>query len=204
LNNKDEEPYFIICAVIIDDKNKRNNLLDEKFAFIRRNLLKKSDNYEIKYNNLNDKKHKLILNELSTLDYGFAAAIFIKEHLDIKSIGVSSKTFYQLANQYLVEKILIKYGKVNLYFDNYSGDTEPTKFDKEFCAYIRKNNLFWPKGKINELTVLDSRKSNKVQMVDLIAGAVRKAYIDKEYKFLSIIENKLIDIYHFPNTIKLY
>ncbi|MEW5797711.1 MAG: DUF3800 domain-containing protein [Bacteroidota bacterium] len=201
LSNKREEPYFIVCAVIIDSKNKRYNLLDEKFNFIRKQLLQKTDKYEIKHNNLNTKKHKLLLSEISTLDYGFAAVVFFKDKLDNKKFN-HSKSFYKFANQYLVNKVLTRLGRVNLYFDNYSGQDEPTQFDQEFKEYIKSKNLFWPIGKINDLQVLDSKKSNKVQMVDLIGGAIRKAYIGNDFSFLSLIENKQIEIYHFPNIVE--
>jgi hypothetical protein len=187
-----EDPYFIVTGVVLDC-HVPYNLLEQKLTFIRK-LLNKPPDYEFKSNKLSAKEHKTVLNELRTVDYEFASVCFVKERLLSQGFKQSS-SFYKYANFYLVEKLLDRLGKVNLYFDQY-GDPNST-FESEFLKYIKSKSDIWPEDKIQSMTMLDSKSSHFIQIADLIAGAVSKSLRGKG-NYLTYIEEKKVDVYMFP------
>jgi hypothetical protein len=191
-NNSYEDPFFIVTGVVIDSRIPFN-LLNEKLIFIRK-ILKKNPDYELKSNNLSIKEHKLVINELRTIDYEFASVCFIKEKLQPESFQFSS-SFYKYANNYLVEKLLDRLEKVNLFFDQY-GDPN-SSFEEEFIKYIKLKNNVWPKDKIENIKMFDSKTKEFIQIADLIAGAIGKTLRGKG-NYWPLLEEKKLDIYWFP------
>jgi len=188
----EENPYFIVTGVVIDSRIPYN-LLREKLNFIQ-NLLGKPSNYEFKSNKLTEKEHKLVISELRTIDYEFASVCFVKERLHTPGFEHSS-SFYKYANHFLVEKLLDRLGKVNLFFDQY-GDPNST-FESEFLKYIKSKSDVWPDDKIQQTKMLDSKTSIFIQTADLIVGAVSKSLRGKG-DYLPFLEEKKIEIYWFP------
>jgi hypothetical protein len=187
-----EDPYFIVTGIVIDSRIPYN-LLEEKLAFIRA-LLGKCPTYELKSNKLNAKEHKLAISELRTVDYEFASVCFVKERLHTQGFEHPS-SFYKYANHFLVEKLLDRLGKVNLFFDQY-GDPK-SAFETKFLNYIKSKSDVWPEDKIQQMKMLDSKTSQFIQTVDLIAGAISKSLRGKG-NYLPFLEEKKIDIYWFP------
>jgi hypothetical protein len=191
-NNVSGDPFFIVTGIVIDSRIPYN-LLNEKLAFIR-TLLRKPPGYELKSNKLSAKDHRLVINELRTIDYEFASVCFVKEKLQPDSFQFSS-SFYKYANNYLVEKLLDRLEKVNLFFDQYGDPNSP--FEKEFINYIKLKNDVWPKDKINNIKMFDSKDMQFIQIADLIAGAISKTLRGKG-NYLPLLEEKKLDIYWFP------
>jgi len=188
--NKD--PYFIVTGIVLDSRNPYN-LLREKLALIR-TLLRKRPDYELKSKKLTAKEHKLVISELRTIDYEFASVCFVKEKLQSQGFENSS-SFYKYANQFLVEKLLDRLGKVNLFFDQYGAPN--SQFEKQFMKYLRSKNDVWPQDKIQQIRMLDSKTSQFIQTADLVAGAVSKSLRGKG-NYLPFLEEKKIDLYWFP------
>lgn len=186
------DPYFIVTGVVMDVRDPYN-LLKEKLIVLRKQFGKPVD-YEFKSSKLSSKEHLIIIKELRSIDYEFLSVCFVKDRLDKNKFGYPP-SFYKYANRFLVEKLLNRLGKVNLFFDQYGDPSSP--FEKEFTKYIRSKSDTWPKDKINQINMIDSKTSQFIQTADLITGAVSKS-LRRKGNFLPYLMDKKIELCWFP------
>ncbi len=130
--NLTTDPFFIVCAVVIDAR-KAERLLADKFDFIRKGLHKPSD-FEFRSSRLSNKHYRFALKELSTVDYEFAVACFVKAKLRGHGFRYPSM-FYKYAFGFLIDDVLDDTGEVNIVFDEYGGKN--SSFQDEFFEYLR-------------------------------------------------------------------
>jgi hypothetical protein len=188
-NNIDQDPYFIVTGTLIKDK-KSKLLLQRKFDLIRQSF-NKGDNFEIKSTAFKPQNYNFILTELSTLDYEFASVCFHKKLLVGEGFSYP-KSFYKYAYRFLLENLVESVLTADLYFDQYS-NTNST-FSNEFITYIKKNQ---PIIKSDQIQMVDSRQYPGIQLSDLISGVIR-VELEGSGNLLHLIEEKKIDIIHFP------
>ena len=186
------DPFFIVCTVIVDAK-KAERLLADKLRFIRE-LLHKPDNFEFRSRNLSYKEYSLILRELSTIDYEFAAVCFIKSRL--RGDGFQyPKAFYKYAFGFLIDEVLDETGEVNIVFDEYGGKN--SRFQDEFFKYLRKRTLTFPVNKISHMEMFTSDSNPFLQVADLLAGVIKND-LKRPRKLLPIVSDKLLTLRYFP------
>jgi hypothetical protein len=192
LNNIYEKPYFIVSAIILDGK--RPEVMIRKKIDSLKVILSKPQEYEFKSGDFNTKEYELIMKELTTIDFEYCAACFIKPEL--KTEGFSHpKSFYKYATQYLVGTVLDYVGDAKLQFDEYGG--KDSSFKDEFFEYLKNQNSGFPMQKIEQLNMLNSKTEPLIQLADLMAGAIKMEL--KGYgKLLNIVEEKIIEIRCFP------
>ncbi|EMN25330.1 DUF3800 domain-containing protein [Leptospira kirschneri] len=195
LKNIENDPFFIVTAVVIESKrNKPIYELDKRFRFIR-DLLGKQVDFEFKSTKLKLTEYEKVLTELSTVDYEFASVIFVKTKLTGAGFK-HSKSFYKFAFDKLLKELL-EYlgGSINLYFDEYSGKN--SKFQKEFKDYITKKNTEYYFKKVEQLEMFQSSDHPFIQVADLIAGVLKNQMKNKNNLF-ELIEEKCIFTKIFP------
>jgi hypothetical protein len=188
-NNIDHDPYFVVTGTLIKDK-KSKLLLQRKFDLIRQSF-NKGDNFEIKSTAFKPQIYKFILTELSTLDYEFASVCFHKKLLVGEGFSYP-KSFYKYAYRFLLENLVESVLTADLYFDQYS-NTNST-FSNEFITYIKKNQ---PIIKSDQIQMVDSRQYPGIQLSDIISGVIR-VELEGSEKLLHLIDEKKIDIIHYP------
>jgi hypothetical protein len=188
-NNLENDPYFIVTGVLIEDRKSRM-LLERKFELIRKTY-GKSDNFEMKATAFKPRDYKFILSELSTLDYEFASVCFHKKMLSSEGFNYP-KSFYKYAYRFLLENLVESVLTADLYFDQYS-NTNST-FSDEFIAYIKKNQ---PIIKSDQIQIVDSRQYPGIQLSDLISGVIR-VQLEGSEDLLHLIDEKKIEIIHYP------
>ncbi|EMS82213.1 DUF3800 domain-containing protein [Leptospira noguchii] len=195
LKNIENDPFFIVTAVVIESKrNKPIYELDKRFRFIR-DLLGKQVDFEFKSTKLKLAEYKKVLTELSTVDYEFASIIFVKTKLTGAGFK-HSKSFYKFAFDKLLKELL-EYlgGSINLYFDEYSGKN--SEFQREFKDYITKKNTEYYFKKVEQLEMFQSSDHPFIQVADLIAGVLKNQMKNKNNLF-ELIEEKCIFTRVFP------
>lgn len=185
-------PFFIVCAIVIDAK-KAERLLADKFTFIRQQL-HKPDNYEFNSGHLSYKKYTFVLKELSTLDYEFSAVCFIKSKL--KGHGFQfPRVFYKYAFGFLIDDVLDDTGEVNIVFDEYGGKN--SRFQDEFFQYIRNRTLTFPVNKVGHMEMFKSDNNPFLQLADLLAGVIKND-LKNPRKLLPFVSDKLLSVQYFP------
>ena len=184
--------YFIVSAIIFEDK-KEYKLLGKKFGNIRAEL-GKGANFEFKSTKLSKREYIHTLKELSTIDYTFASVCFDKKKLNTKGFMIP-KSFYKYAFQYLLDRVLDFAVETELFFDEYSN--ERSKFRDEFLEYLKKQNIGFPNSKIRKMEMVSSAIQTGIQLADLIGG-VLKNKAKAKFDLMSLIEDKMINVYYFP------
>jgi hypothetical protein len=192
LNNIYEKPYFIVSAIILDGK--RPEVMVRKKIDSLKVILSKPQEYEFKSGDFNTKEYELIMKELTTIGFEYCAACFIKPELKTEGF-THPKSFYKYTTQYLVGTVLDYVGDAKLQFDEYGG--KDSSFKDEFFEYLRNQNSGFPRQKIEQLNMLDSKTEPLIQLADLMAGAI-KMELKGYAKLLNIIEEKIIEIRCFP------
>lgn len=188
-----QQPHYIVTAIIVKGK-KTERTLSKKLNYLRE-LLNKSPDFEFKSSSLNKREYKTTLTELSTLDYEFGTACFIKKKLNSEGFN-NPKSFYKYAHKFLLEEVIEQVGTVNLIVDESSN--KESKFYKEFKKYLEKENRQLPLINLRDIRFVDSRKSPFVQVADLISGVFKNRLAGK-FDFTYLIEDKMINVEFFPN-----
>jgi len=192
LADKGTNPFFIVCAVIIDAK-KAEALLAKKLDFIRR-VIGKPETFEFHSNRLTKKEYILVLRELSTLDYEFAAVCFIKAKLTNPGFRYP-KTLYKYAFGFLLNDVLDEVGEAHVVFDEYGGRN--SRFQREFFKYIKNRTLAYPVNKIGHMEMHRSDGNPFLQMADLLAGTIKNEF-KQGPSLLPYVADKQITVQYFP------
>lgn len=165
-----------------------------------KNFIDKLEMFNVNVKNINVKKYILspILN--TNIEY----VKFLLEDLEKYQIDLALSTFVVLVNDWGIE---FKSG-----FDVFHDDSKQIQHYQEFIDFISKEvdeveagfstrKLQFPLA-INQLELIDSKKSKQVQISDLIASSlaycIKKLYVDKEIDVFAtdILNSKIGNIFH--------
>jgi hypothetical protein len=186
------DPYFIVCAVIADTR-KTERLLAGKLDFLRAQLHKPAA-FEFRSSHLSHKHYAFVLKELSTIDFEFAFACFVKAKLQGQGFS-RPKIFYKYAFGFLIDDVLDETGEVNIIFDEYGGKN--SKFQTEFFRYLRTRMLTFPVNKVSHMEMFSSDSNPFLQLADLLAGVVKND-LKRPKKLMHFVSDKLVSQQYFP------
>jgi hypothetical protein len=85
--------------------------------------------------------------------------------------------------------------KARVHIDGQSG----REFRREFQAYVRKKSG----GAIIKLKFVDSKKDNLIQLADMVAGSIHRAYRDDHRNnptYLQLLRPRIQDLWEFDET----
>jgi hypothetical protein len=185
---------FVICCVVFDD-----NLEAEKCAVAIKELrraLKKSDNFEFKFNKCSKPYRVKFLETVKSFKFRIRAIVMTKENLYSDELKNSKTSFYN----YTIKTVLkhssgkIKNAKVRL--DGH-GDKI---FRRELLSYLRRSLDDADKEMIKNLRFRDSGRDVLIQLADMIAGSInrttQKGKNDKDL-YLDLVKSRKEDIWKF-------
>lgn len=186
-NFKEQGSHFVVATVII----KKGNLEKVKLGIDEIRRKHKFQTGEIKSSGVagNHKRRIAILQDLVKLDIFVYAVIVDKTKLSGKGFEFK-KSFYKYLNNLLYRELFRTFPEIDLYVDEHGAND----YMLEFKKYVEKNhpkNLFYG----YEFNVLDSKKSEFIQLADFIAGTLNYIYDEnKKSEYSKEFEDLLIPI----------
>lgn len=186
--------HFIIASVIVNiDELPR---IQSELERIRKKYFQTG---EIKSNKVKDnhRRRKLILNELSTLNFSVYAVVIDKRKLFGEGFKFK-QSFYKYLNGILYKELYRTFPQLELKVDEHGGND----FMRSFKKYVQKNhirNLF--SG--SDFFIEKSHNDLGVQLADFMAGTLgfifdQNKKSESSQEFLEILSPKLISLNHFP------
>lgn len=186
--------HFIIASVIVNiDELPR---IQSELERIRKKYFQTG---EIKSNKVKDnhRRRKLILNELSALNFSVYAVVIDKRKLFGEGFKFK-QSFYKYLNGILYKELYRTFPQLELKVDEHGGND----FMRSFKKYVQKNhirNLF--SG--SDFFIEKSHNDLGVQLADFMAGTLgfifdQNKMSESSQEFLEILSPKLISLNHFP------
>ncbi|MBW8360826.1 MAG: DUF3800 domain-containing protein [Kaistella sp.] len=186
-NFKEQGSHFVVATVIA----KKGNLDKIKEGIDEIRKKHKFQTGEIKSSGVagNHKRRIAILQDLVKLDIFVYAVVVDKTKLNGKGFEFK-KSFYKYLNNLLYRELFRTFPEIDLYVDEHGANDYMVEFKK----YVEKNhpkNLFYG----YEFNVLDSKKSEFIQLADFIAGTLNYIYDEnKKSEYSKEFEDLLIPI----------
>jgi len=185
---------FIIVLIIFDDELEAEEtaLIIKKF----RRSLDKTDRFEFKFNKCSKDIRIGFLQAVRNCKFRIRAIVIEKSKIYSPILRVSKDKFYS----YIIKEVLknnndtIKNAKIRL-----DGHGERI-FRKNLTTYLRKQLNIGDKAVIKNLRFRDSKADVLIQLADMIAGAIKRAYdSDKTDKkeYIKIIQKRIEDKWEF-------
>ena len=182
--------HFVIALVIFDDP------LDAEETSLRikklRRELKVHEMFEFKFNKTDDFRRYQFLEAVRDAKFRVRAMVVDKRKLYSEHLKENKEAFY---NYFVSEVMMHNHGRIRdakLRVDG-SGDRV---FKQAFQAYLR--------GKLGENVVsqcrfLDSKKDSLIQLADMAAGAINRAYKEpkRDTSYLDKIRHKIENTWQF-------
>lgn len=191
---KGSSPVFVIACVIFDDE-----LEAEKTAVAIKELrrkLKKSDNFEFKFNKASREFRLKFLEHISRFKFRFRAIVFEKTKIKSDELKTSKQSFYNYAIKMVLKHNFgtIKEAKIRL--DGH-GDRI---YKREVIRYLRKELNNRENRIFQKLQFVDSKSNVLIQLADMIAGAIHRKYeIEKtdSKMYFNVIKKQKEDLWEF-------
>ncbi|KKP65518.1 MAG: hypothetical protein UR64_C0026G0002 [Candidatus Nomurabacteria bacterium GW2011_GWE1_35_16] len=161
---------FVIALVIFD-----NELEAEKTAEKIKNFkvkLGKQLNYEIKFNNLRKSDRSDFLEAIKDCKFR-VRAIVVKKDEYLNNLRTDTKNYYNFFLKQVLEHNNETIRDAKLRLDGFN----ERKFKKAMESYLRQNLNGSLKNKVmSNLKFVDSKDSVLIQLVDMVAGSIRRSY----------------------------
>ncbi len=186
-NFREQGSHFIVATVIA----KKGNLDKIKSGIVEIRKKHKFQTGEIKSSGVagNHKRRIAILQDLVKLDIFVYAIVVDKTKLSGEGFQFK-KSFYKFLNNLLYRELFRTFPDIDLYVDEHGANDYMVEFKK----YVEKNhpkNLFYG----YEFNVLDSKKSEFIQLADFIAGTLNYIYDEnKKSEYSKEFEDILMPI----------
>jgi len=191
---KGSSTAFVICCVIFDD-----DLEAEKTAIaikeFRRDV-KKSDQYEFKFNKSNRKIREGFLKAVRNQHFRVRAIVVRKDLVRSELLRNNKDSFYR----YIIKLVLknnfgtITNAKVKI---DGSGDRE---FIRELITYLRRDLNKGTRPIVADIKIKNSKNNVLIQLADMIAGSInRTTQNDKTDKdvYYKIIKRRVENFWDF-------
>ena len=167
---KGSSPVFVIACVIFDDE-----LEAERTAIAIKELrrkLKKSDNFEFKFNKANRELRLKFLEHIAHFKFRIRTIVFEKNKVRSNELKTSKQSFYNYAIKMILKYNFgtIKEAKIRL--DGH-GDRI---YKREVIRYLRKELNNRVNRVFQKLQFVDSKSNVLIQLTDIIAGAIHRKY----------------------------
>lgn len=191
---KGSSPVFVITCVIFDDE-----LEAERTAVVIKELrrkLKKSDNFEFKFNKANRELRLKFLEHIAHLRFRIRAIVFEKSKVKRSELKTSKRSFYNYAIKMVLKHNFgtIKEAKIRL--DGH-GDRI---YKREVIRYLRKELNNRENKVFQKLQFVDSKSNVLIQLADMIAGSIHRKYeagkTDAKM-YYSVIKKRIEDLWEF-------
>lgn len=191
---KGSSPVFVIACVIFDDELEAEKTAVAIKEFRRR--LKKSDNYEFKFNKANREFRIKFLEQIVHFKFRIRAIVFEKSKIKSSELKTSKQSFYNYAIKMVLKHNFGTIKEAKLRLDGH-GDRI---YKREVIRYLRHELNHRENRVFNKLQFVDSKTNVLIQLADMIAGSIhRKNQSDKTDAkiYYSVIKKKIEDLWEF-------
>lgn len=185
---------LVVCCVIFDDE-----LEAEKCAIRIKELrrkLKKSDNFEFKFNKCSKQYRLKFLEALKDFKFRIRTIVMNKETIYSEELKHSKTSFYNYTIKTVLKHSSGKIKKAKIRLDGH-GDRI---FRRELIGYLRKSLDTADRKMITNLRFRDSGKDVLIQLADMVAGSINRiSQKDKSDRndYWNLIKNKSEDLWKF-------
>ena len=191
--------HYIVCATIVNNKDIPE--LAQKVSILRENYFGKK---EMKSSSIgsNHLRRAKVLTGLLQLDFQLIILIADKQAFYKNSpLRDYKSTFVKFLHQKLYDSMYCAYPKLKIVEDEYGGSEFQQGFRKYVCEHRPAENLF------NEydFDYIDSKRSNLVQIADIVAGSIMQHIINSAAPdTLKIFKSRIVGVVNFPEVFKPY
>ncbi|GHU07985.1 hypothetical protein FACS189431_3420 [Alphaproteobacteria bacterium] len=176
---------FIVAGVVLFD-SETNKIIDGEISKYRKSL-NWNEMHEFHFKSIKKQIVADLLTKLNDSDYSAYALIIDKQKYAKSHAIKDEKVLYRTVLINLLNHMPLK--NVSILIDGKFGK----KHKKELTSKIRQN-LKSNGITVRKIDTIDSRKSNGVQLADLVAGSVARSYNTQKpdaKKYVKILGNKL-------------
>lgn len=187
-------PYFVIALVIFKDE-----LEAEKAAVAIKELrreLKFPDSVEFKFHKSTQRVKELFLKRINAFDFSVRCLVIDKSVIRSDELKNNKNSFYSYAI-----KMVLKYSNNEILDAKIKIDGSGDRvFRRNFITYLRRDLNSYDKKILKNCRLVDSKTNVLVQLVDMIAGSIRRSYDDTKddkSQYKSIIKKHISDEWNF-------
>lgn len=192
--DKGSSLVFVIACVVFDDE-----LEAEKTAVAIKELrrdLKFPDSVEFKFSKSSKEIRARFLRVVNNYKFNIRCLVIEKGVIHSQKLRSNKNSFYSYAVKLLLEHNGGSILDAKIRIDG-SGDRI---FRKSFTAYLRKQLNSSQTKVMRDCKLVDSKSNVLIQMVDMIAGSIRRSYeLEKTDKYIykKVVAKHIIDEWKF-------
>jgi hypothetical protein len=168
--DKGSSPIFVISCVIFQDE-----LEAEKAAVAikeYRRKIKFPDTVEFKFNKSSKKIREGFLRAVKPFSFAVRSLVILKKLIKSEELRHNKNSFYSYAIKLLLQHNDGSILEAKVRIDG-SGDR---LFRRSFTNYLRKQLNSQERNIMKDCKLIDSKGNVLVQMADMVAGSIRRAY----------------------------
>lgn len=191
---KGSSKTFVICCVIFDDELEAEKTA-VKIKELRREL-KKSDNFEFKFNKCSRKYREGFLEKVAGSKFRVRAIVMRKGVIQSDELKNKKESFYNYTVKLVLKHSFGKIRNAKVRIDG-SGDR---LFRKNLFSYLRKELDNKNTKIISDVKMQDSKKNVLIQLSDMVAGSISRTYDQDKTDskvYWDIIKKHKEDIWEF-------
>ena len=188
---------FFTVVLVVFEENDEAQAADARIALLRRELRKPAD-FEFHFKENSDSVRQAFLEAMVRYNFFYFAFVVNKQALYTDSLPTTA-AFYHYACGLIFES-------AKPYLDNALVKIDASggrKFQRQLAAYLKTkiNTSGAATRHIDSVTANDSRRSNMLQLADMVCGAVARSYrADKAQpdRFRRIVGHRKISVQELP------
>jgi hypothetical protein len=191
---KGSSRYFVISLLIFNDE-----LEAEKAAIAIKELrreLQFPDNMEFKFHKSSEKTREYFLNQIKQFSFSIRSLVIDKSLIRSDELKNNKSSFYSYAI-----KMVLKYNDGEILNAKVKIDGSGDRiFKRNFLTYLRKELNMNNKKIMKNCRLVDSKDNVLIQMVDMIAGSIKRSYEGSKsdkLKYKEIIKKHITDEWMF-------
>ncbi|MCL5435191.1 MAG: DUF3800 domain-containing protein [Patescibacteria group bacterium] len=181
---KGSTEIFVISCIVFEDE------LEAEKAGVSikelRRVLKFPDDVEFKFNKSSRKTREAFLNSINKFDFKIRSLVINKKLIKSDKLKNDKNSFYSYAIKMLLQNSGGSILNAKVRIDG-SGDRI---FRRSFTTYLRKQLNTKQRKIMKNCKLVDSKNNGLIQMVDMIAGSIKRSY--DESKTDSQIYKKIV------------
>ncbi len=188
---------FFTVALVVFEENDEAQAADDRITLLRRELRKPAD-FEFHFKENSDSIRRTFLEAVVRYNFFYFGFVVNKTALYAESLP-TTEVFYNYACGLIFES-------AKPYLDNALVKIDASggrKFQRQLAAYLKTkiNTSAGARQRISSVTANDSRRSNMLQLADMVCGAIARSYrTDKAEpgQFRKIIKHREISVQVLP------
>ncbi|KKQ89879.1 MAG: hypothetical protein UT11_C0017G0007 [Berkelbacteria bacterium GW2011_GWA2_38_9] len=191
---KGSSVVFVVACVIFDDE-----LEAEKTAIKIKELrrkLKKSDNFEFKFNKCSRKIRVQFLETVRGSEFRIRSIVMKKENIYSEELKTNKESFYNFTIRTVLKHNFGRIKDAKIRIDG-KGDR---LFRKELLTYLNKHLKTKEAKIIRNFKFRNSQKDVLIQLADMVAGSINRRFqSDKTDSkiYLDILQKRIDDLWEF-------